>query len=68
MMMAEAVLPDIASVIIFGTSLSVPANGYAHIRGGGAQTDASTDDTGSPEGNSGRRKDTTNYQGMPTCE
>jgi hypothetical protein len=79
MMMAEAVLPEIASAIILGTSVSVkrvlaksavsvPANGYAHMRGGGAQMDASTDDTGSPERNSGRRKDTTNYQGMPTCE
>jgi len=60
--MAEAVLQGIASVIILLSRLpilrrrsrtaSVPASGKAHILGGGAQMDVSTDDMGPSESNS----------------
>jgi hypothetical protein len=75
--MAEAVLHDIASAIIVRFPLgdararcavSVPANGKTHILGGGVPMDVSTDDMGPSEGDSGSWKETTNYQGMSTCE
>jgi hypothetical protein len=65
-MMAEAVLPDIASAIIFGAVRGRWAE-PAHRRGclltgrhifgvAGGLMDVSTDDTGSSEGNPGTRR------------
>jgi hypothetical protein len=72
MMMAEVVIPDTASAIILGLSHSAKLGrssqsgclltGSHTVGVAGTQMDVSTDDMVSPEGKSGRRMDTTNYQ------
>jgi hypothetical protein len=75
MMMAEAVLPDIASAIIFGAVRGVraePAHRRCLLTGrhtfgvAAPQMDVSTDDIGLPEDNSGTRRTQTNHRNRTT--